>query len=137
MRESVPLKEPISLAQWQKFIDNEIEDRQLVSRQSGRENRAKKTDVHYSDRTSYAEVEHMMMVRFNFSITTEIYYSSLFYFAGLILILLFFMLFQGVGSGPGGKPHRLDTYVDLRTKKGKDKEVSPSVAATIVSNPTV
>ena len=109
----------------------------MASRQSGRENRAKKTDVHYSGRTSYAEVEHRMQVRFNLSITTEIYYWILFYFAGPILILLYFILFQGVGSGPGGKPHRLDTYVALRTKKGKDKEVSPSVAATIVSNPTV
>ena len=90
-RGSVPPKEPISLTQWQKFIDNEIEDRQLASRQSGRENRAKKMDVHYSGRTSYAEVEHRMQVKFNFSITTEIYYSSLFYFAGPILILLYFI----------------------------------------------
>ena len=78
-----------------------------------------------------------MQVRFNLSITTEIYYWILFYFAGPILILLYFILFQGVGSGPGGKPHRLDTYVALRTKKRKDKEVSPSVAVTIVCNPTV
>ena len=91
MRESVQPKERISLAQWQKFIDNEIEDRQLASRQSGRENRAKKTDVHYSGRTSYAEVEHRMQVRFNLSITTEIYYWILFYFAGPILILLYFI----------------------------------------------
>ena len=57
----------------------------------GRENREKKSDVNYSGQTSYAEVEHRMMVRFNFSITTEIYYSALFYFAGPILILLYFI----------------------------------------------
>ena len=100
VRDTVPPKEPISLAQWQQFIDNEIDERQLTSRQSGRENRAKKVDVHYSGRTSYAEVEHRMV---NFFFLQFQCYFILFYhyFALLTNYALFYFRRRGVALGVG------------------------------------